>query len=108
MFDYGYDYDDRLATEAEADREYAHAVGEMDRTRPWILSDRDVWYANPYYNGPAVPHPEDEIYEAADLFFFNASNAMGRCPSIVKEQRMGGYGKGKTFMFADIDDEVPF
>jgi hypothetical protein len=26
----------------------------------WILSDRDVWYANPAYTGPPVPHPEDE------------------------------------------------
>lgn len=107
MFDYGYDYDDRLATEAEADREYAHAVGEMDRTRPWILSDRDVWYANPYYNGPAVPHPEDEIYEAIDLFFFNSQNALGKCPDLV-QIASGVIRNGKVFWDNGIDDEIPF
>jgi len=42
-----------------ADREYAENVGSDNRDRAWILSDRDVWYRNPYYTGPAVPHPED-------------------------------------------------
>lgn len=51
--------DDRLSMIAEADREYAHNVGETRRDQAWILSDRDVWYANPFYTGPAVPHPED-------------------------------------------------
>lgn len=57
--------DDRLATMAEADVEYAHNVGGMQRDEAWILSDRDVWHRNPYYTGPAVPHPEsgcDEYY----------------------------------------------
>ena len=43
----------------EADAHYAHEKG---RDRPdlcWILSDRDVWYRNPYYIGPDEPHPED-------------------------------------------------
>ena len=26
----------------------------------WILTDQDVWVKNPYYRGPAVPHPEDQ------------------------------------------------
>lgn len=34
--------------------------------RPWLLSDRDVWYKNPYYNGPEVPHPEDDCDEFWD------------------------------------------
>jgi hypothetical protein len=29
----------------------------------WILSDRDVWYRNPYYKGPAQPHPEFARYD---------------------------------------------
>jgi hypothetical protein len=33
----------------------------MDRPeQPWILSDRDVWYANPFYQGPKARHPEDD------------------------------------------------
>jgi len=49
-----------LATEAEADREYARNFGMDHPAMPWILSDRDVWYPNPFYRGPAVRHPEDE------------------------------------------------
>ena len=49
-----------LATEAEADAEFARNVGADNPSRAWILSDRDVWYRNPAYRGPAVPHPEDD------------------------------------------------
>lgn len=52
------DDDSHLATEAEADREYARNVGAQRPHDAWILSDRDVWYRNPAYRGPAVPHPE--------------------------------------------------
>lgn len=58
-----YDYEDRLATPAEADREYATNVGSQHRDGPWILSDRDVWHRNPFYKGPPAPHPEDYCYE---------------------------------------------
>lgn len=51
---------DRLATGAEADAEYARNVGFERQNQAWILSDRDVWYRNPFYTGPAVRHPEDE------------------------------------------------
>jgi len=59
-----------LATIAEADQEFACNVGREHSARPWILSDRDVWYANPFYTGPRVPHPEEDFetaeeYEAA-------------------------------------------
>lgn len=53
----------RCATEGEADREYAYNVGREYPERAWILSDRDVWYANPFYHGPAVPHPEADLPE---------------------------------------------
>lgn len=58
-----YDYEDRCATIAEADREYATNVGSERPDVPWILSDRDVWYRNPYYKGAPVPHPEDDRYD---------------------------------------------
>jgi len=54
------DDDTHLATVGEADAEYAHNVGREHPERAWILSDRDVWYPNPAYRGPAVPHPEDD------------------------------------------------
>jgi hypothetical protein len=52
-------YDDRTATMAEADAEYAANAGANRPDVAWILSDRDVWYRNPAYVGPPVPHPED-------------------------------------------------
>lgn len=73
--------DSHLATVAEADAEYARNVGMETPERAWILSDRDVWYRNPAYTGPAVPHPEDYEPEGQDR---------------------------KSYTVADIDDEVPF
>lgn len=49
----------RVSTAAEWDREDARERGYHDRTRQWILSDRDVWHRNPYYTGPEQRHPED-------------------------------------------------
>ncbi len=57
MFDDYYE-ETYLASEAEADREWAHYVGRDNPDHAWILSDRDAWYPNPFYKGPAVPHPE--------------------------------------------------
>jgi hypothetical protein len=57
--------DDKRAEEsgfqsmAEADRSNAGYAGSLYPERPWVLSDRDVWYRNPFYKGPPVPHPED-------------------------------------------------
>lgn len=48
---------------AEADAHYAREVGRDNPQRAWILSDRDVWYRNPFYTGPAEPHPEDACGE---------------------------------------------
>lgn len=41
------------------DREETSVVGAENTEKAWILSDRDVWYRNPYYTGPAMPHPEE-------------------------------------------------
>ena len=51
----GYTY----ASDADWDRAEARELGAANPNIPWILTDRDVWHANPYYSGPAVPHPED-------------------------------------------------
>jgi hypothetical protein len=52
-----------MSREADADREWATEVGRANPDRAWILSDRDVWYANPFYRGPAVRHPEDDQFD---------------------------------------------
>jgi hypothetical protein len=49
---------------ADEDREFASRKGAEHPEQAWILSDRDVWYANPAYTGPRVPHPEDYESEA--------------------------------------------
>lgn len=43
-----------------AEQAYVRAVGDEHHERAWICSDRDAWYPNPFYTGPAVPHPEDD------------------------------------------------
>jgi hypothetical protein len=56
-----------IATEAEADRFDAFWGSDIPSDQAWVLSDRDVWYANPAYVGPAVPHPfEDEYADEED------------------------------------------
>ena len=37
------------------------AEGGVNPNRPWILSQYDTWERNPYYQGPPVPHPEDDM-----------------------------------------------
>lgn len=56
-----------FATEASADLEFASNVGRDNADQAWILSDRDAWYANPFYKGPPVAHPEDEDHDEEDL-----------------------------------------
>lgn len=55
--------DFHYASEAEVDQAGAHAEGANRTDQAWILSDRDVWYANPYYNGPAICHPDDDSHD---------------------------------------------
>lgn len=52
--------EDHIATPSEACREYARNVGCDRPQQAWILTDFDTWERNPYYTGPAVPHPEDD------------------------------------------------
>ncbi len=52
--------DYHYATDAELDRAGATEVGANNVESAWILSSRDVWYANPNYTGAAEPHPEDD------------------------------------------------
>ena len=47
-------------TVAMADHEAALNVAREHEEREWILSDRDVWYHNPFYTGKPGPHPEED------------------------------------------------
>lgn len=48
------------SSDAEIDRYEAMLIAEQNPDRAWINSGRDVWYKNPFYNGPDVPHPEED------------------------------------------------
>ena len=53
---------------AEVDRHDAALAGVARMDQDWILSDRDVWYSNPYYDvekyGPRGPHPEFGFHDS--------------------------------------------
>ena len=51
------DYFHRMSI-SEYDQAEAEFGGKDYPERAWLLSSRDVWYANPCYSGPPVPHPE--------------------------------------------------
>lgn len=54
--------DHHCATEAEWDAADARQRGEENPEAAWVCTGRDIWHANPFYQGPAVTHPEMEDY----------------------------------------------
>ena len=54
------DLDFTYASDADWDHAAAREIGATDVETAWILTDRDVWYRNPFYKGPAVRHPEHD------------------------------------------------
>jgi hypothetical protein len=60
------DRDLTVATNSDWDRAEAFEVGASRPDLAWIVTDRDVWHANPFYTGPPVPHPEYHSWEAYD------------------------------------------
>lgn len=56
------DADFLYSSEAEWDRAEAREKGAANPDSAWVLTDRDVWHANPFYKGPPVPHPEEDLY----------------------------------------------
>jgi hypothetical protein len=88
-----------LATEAQADREYAHNAGMDNPERAWILSNRDAWYPNPFYSGPAVPHPES-YYDAEEYLDEDWAESW-----IAHQDKMEAKG---TTLLVFVQDEIPF
>jgi hypothetical protein len=52
---------------AELDQDAARHAGTQRPEQAWILSDRDVWYRNPFYRGAPQPHPEADVPDEDDL-----------------------------------------
>lgn len=59
--------DFHVSSVSECDQAYAHELGAERPEQAWILSDRDVWYRNPCYTGPAQTHPEDDYDHEEDI-----------------------------------------
>ncbi len=53
-----------LATDQDSCREYARNVGRENPNRAWINTPQDSWERNPFYCGPAAPHPEEEPFDS--------------------------------------------
>jgi hypothetical protein len=49
---------DNFASPSDACREYARNVGRDRPDTAWISTPYDTWEPNPFYRGPAQPHPE--------------------------------------------------
>ena len=60
---------DQPATPDQAVREYAYNAGADRPDVAWIEHPAfaDSWTANPYYTGPAVPHPMDDSWDDEDI-----------------------------------------
>ena len=63
---YQYPEADYHCSIAEADAHFAHEKGRDNPDRCWIVSDRDAVYRNPFYTGPAVPHPDVDDHYAGE------------------------------------------
>ena len=54
------------ATDTDWDHFDARQRSEERPDQAWVLTDRDVWHANPFYVGPPQPHPEDYPFESEE------------------------------------------
>jgi hypothetical protein len=84
---------------SEWDHAEALQLGEEDPSRAWVLTDRDVWHRNPFYCGPAVPHPEwndGQWIEEEELLRFQAELAS---ESLADDMEP---------LYGDLNDDLPF
>ena len=108
--DYGYDgrYDDRPATDAEADREEAREIGRANPHLAWIGTDRDAIHANPFYVGPPQPHPSDVehwVYEADEQGVPYEEYEAAR---MAERAEFLKASPPRQPSWAGIDDDIPF
>ena len=85
------------SSDTEIDRDEARCIGEHSPHRAWVLTGRDVWHANPFYTGPAAPHPEDDGYLDDDE---PHAHAVG--PEPMEDAPFSPYGPDEDW------DDIPF
>lgn len=91
--------EDRLATPADAMREYAVNVGREHPDWAWVLTDYDVWVRNPHYVGPPRLDPESEGWMMSK----------GATQAEVLAAAAHEASWGKTTRAPDLDDaDIPF
>lgn len=64
----------------EAMEEQRQIFGMENPDQEWILTSWDVWVLNPYYNGPAGRHPEDDRDDYEDDNFYPEEDYMESYP----------------------------
>lgn len=90
-----------LATVSDAIREYGYNAGMENQEHAWLLTDYDVWVANPHYRGPPVRHPEDDDYGTEEEMAAHAAD-------IDKNYEPGVVlGWGARSVLPEADD-IPF
>lgn len=98
MYDAHYEEhrDFHYTSNTEWDRAEAWELGAARPDVAWVLTDRDVWHANPFYKGVPVPHPESlewgEDYDSN--YDYPRAHALDVEPQYITN--------------VDFDDDIPF
>ena len=50
-----------------ANKDEALEMGRANTDHAWVCTSRDTWEPNPFYSGPPVRHPEDDVDDYRDL-----------------------------------------
>lgn len=92
------------AFEQMADLAEARALGAASPEHAWVLTDRDVWHKNPNYQGPEMPHPEDD-----DAHEFIAEHGIEAWRAEQEAWRAGRAAQPPFIEGGSISfDEIPF
>ena len=87
---------DTYYSEGDYDRADALDQGQYAPDRAWVLTDRDVWHRNPFYVGPRMPHPEDDVEDIEAWREQEAAYEAGQVEARAAR------------LVAPVDDEIPF
>lgn len=89
----------------QAEQEFVLLAGQASPNQEWLLSDRDVWYQNPYYTGKPGPHPEDPPEMWGDF----TTGEISRCRERdIRKERRTKEGEKRKFYQRMEEDDIPF
>ena len=97
------EHDFHYSSETEWDNAEARELGALRPDCAWIVTNRDVTHANPYYVGPPVPHP-DELEEVNPLEDLREGDELpGPVNTVLRDTALRLLASG----YFD-EDEIPF